>query len=216
MEQHPDILTYLNKHFPTLDKDLKEYLSVIGGLKKIPAGEVLLKQGQYIRFTVLVLEGRIKLYREGEEQGEFFMYYLEPGDACAISMICIASGKESEVMAKAVEESVVLMIPVQHMELLMKDYKSWYRFVIESYRRRFEEVLTVLDSTVFKSMDERLLSYIREQSRQLNTRQLKLTHQEIATDINSSREVISRLLKKMEQKGLVKLNRNYIEVLPAD
>jgi CRP/FNR family transcriptional regulator len=95
----------------------------------------------------------------------------------------------------------------------MKDYKSWYQFVIESYRSRFEEVLNVLDSTVFKSMDERLLSYIREQSRQLRSRELKLTHQEIATDLNSSREVISRLLKKMEQKGLVKLNRSYIEVL---
>lgn len=213
MEQQPDILAYLKAHFPLLDNELQEHLSVIGSLKSVAAGEVLMKQGQYIKFTVLVLEGRIKLYREGEDLGEFFMYYLEPGDACAISMVCIAAGKESEVMAKAVEDSVVLMIPVQHMESLMKDYKSWYQFVIESYRSRFEEVLNVLDSTVFKSMDERLLSYIREQSRQLRSRELKLTHQEIATDLNSSREVISRLLKKMEQKGLVKLNRSYIEVL---
>lgn len=213
MDQKADILNYLTRRFPTLDRRLQEHLSVVGLLKEVTAGTVLMKQGQYIKYTMLVLEGRIKLYREGEEAGEFFMYYLEPGDACAISMVCIASGKSSEVMAKAVEDAVVLMIPVQHMEVLMKDYKSWYQFVIESYRRRFEELLMVLDSTVFKSMDERLLNYIREQSRQLQTRELKLTHQEIASDLNSSREVISRLLKKMEQKGMVKLHRNYIAVL---
>lgn len=215
MDAKLDILSYLNAHFPVLDKALKDHLSEIGTLQEVPAGTVLLQQGQYIKYTVLVLEGRIKLYREGEDLGEFFMYYLEPGDACAISMVCVASGKASEVMAKAVEDSVVLMIPVHHMEALMKDYKSWYQFVIESYRRRFEEVLSVLDSTVFKNMDERLLSYIRSQATKLGTRELKLTHQEIATDLNSSREVVSRLLKKMEQKGIVKLNRNSIEVLPV-
>ncbi|NLR77270.1 Crp/Fnr family transcriptional regulator [Chitinophaga eiseniae] len=213
MDQKAAILRYLTRHFPMLDTHLQEHLSAVGLLKEVAAGTVLMKQGQYIKYTMLVLEGRIKLYREGEDAGEFFMYYLEPGDACAISMVCIASGKSSEVMAKAIEDAVVLMIPVQHMEALMKDYKSWYQFVIESYRRRFEELLMVLDSTVFKSMDERLLNYIREQSRQLQTRELKLTHQEIASDLNSSREVISRLLKKMEQKGMVKLYRNYIAVL---
>ncbi|RBL91089.1 Crp/Fnr family transcriptional regulator [Chitinophaga flava] len=214
MDSKTDILQYLDTHFPTLDSDLKQHLSDIGAIKEVPAGMVLMQQGQPIRYTVLVLEGRLKLYREGEDIGEFFMYYLEPGDACAISMVCVASGKASEVMAKAVDDSVVLMIPVRYMEALMRDYKSWYQFVIESYRRRFEEVLNVLDSTVFKSMDERLLSYIRAQADKLGTHELKLTHQEIATDLNSSREVVSRLLKKMEQKGIVKLNRNYIEVLP--
>ncbi|QJB30838.1 Crp/Fnr family transcriptional regulator [Chitinophaga oryzae] len=215
MDAKSDILEYLNAHFPALDNALKAHLSEIGVLQAVPAGTVLMQQGQYIKYTVLVLEGRIKLYREGEDIGEFFMYYLEPGDACAISMVCVASGKASEVMAKAVEDSVVLMIPVRYMEALMKDYKSWYQFVIESYRRRFEEVLSVLDSTVFKNMDERLLSYIRSQATKLGTLELKLTHQEIATDLNSSREVVSRLLKKLEQKGIVKLNRNSIEVLPV-
>ncbi|WP_212003923.1 Crp/Fnr family transcriptional regulator [Chitinophaga sp. HK235] len=214
MDSKTDILQYLDTHFPTLDSELKQHLSDIGAIKEVPAGMVLMQQGQPIRYTVLVLEGRLKLYREGEDIGEFFMYYLEPGDACAISMVCVASGKASEVMAKAVDDSVVLMIPVRYMEALMRDYKSWYQFVIESYRRRFEEVLNVLDSTVFKNMDERLLSYIRAQADKLGTHELKLTHQEIATDLNSSREVVSRLLKKMEQKGIVRLNRNYIEVLP--
>ena len=213
MVQNESILNYLKTNFPTLDSQLQEYISTIAEIKEVPAGTVLMKQGQYVKYTLLVLEGRIKLYREGEDIGEFFMYYLEPGDACAISMVCIASGKASEVMAKTVEDSTVLMIPIEHMETLMKDFKSWYQFVIESYRRRFDEVLSVLDNVVFKSMDERLLSYIRGQKDKLGTNELKLTHQEIAVDLNSSREVISRLLKKMEQQGLVKLHRSYIEVL---
>lgn len=213
MVQNESILNYLKTNFPTLDSQLQEYISTIGEIKEVPAGTVLMKQGQYVKYTLLVLEGRIKLYREGEDIGEFFMYYLEPGDACAISMVCIASGKASEVMAKTVEDSTVLMIPIEHMETLMKDYKSWYQFVIESYRRRFDEVLSVLDNVVFKGMDERLLTYIRGQKEKLGTNELKLTHQEIAADLNSSREVISRLLKKMEQQGLLKLHRSYIEVL---
>ncbi|RFS27066.1 Crp/Fnr family transcriptional regulator [Chitinophaga silvatica] len=212
MAYNESIFNYLKTHFPALDSELQQHLATIGQMKEVAAGTVLMKQGQYLKYTMLVLEGRIKLYREGEDIGEFFMYYLEPGDACAISMVCVASGKASEVMAKAVEDSVVLMIPIEHMEMLMKDFKSWYQFVIESYRRRFDEVLSVLDNVVFKSMDQRLLTYLQNQQKKLGN-QLKLTHQEIAADLNTSREVISRLLKKMEQQGLVNLHRSYIEVV---
>jgi CRP/FNR family transcriptional regulator len=99
------------------------------------------------------------------------------------------------------------------MDDMMKQYKTWYYFVLETYRSRFEELLTVIDDVAFRSMDERLLVYLRKHSRQSNNREIRLSHSEIATDLNSSREVISRLLKKMEQRGLLILNRNYIEWL---
>ncbi|GAC1310120.1 MAG: Crp/Fnr family transcriptional regulator [Mucilaginibacter sp.] len=177
------------------------------------SGEVIMRTGQYIRSTVMIVEGRVKLYREGEDGGEFFMYYLEPGNACALSMICATKQETSQIMAKAIEDSTVLMVPIGLMDDMMKKYKTWYYFVLETYRSRYEELLVVIEQIAFKSMDERLLHYLASQYSKLHTRELKITHQEIALDLNSSREVISRLLKKMEQKKYLLLHRNYIEWL---
>jgi CRP/FNR family transcriptional regulator len=99
------------------------------------------------------------------------------------------------------------------MDALMKEYKSWYYFVLETYRSRFEEILTVVDAIAFKAMDERLDFYLNKQSQTLDTSTLTTTHQEIANDLSTSREVISRLLKKMEQSGKVALQRHHIELI---
>jgi CRP/FNR family transcriptional regulator len=153
------------------------------------------------------------LYREGDEGQEFFMYYLQPGNACALSLICATKQETSQIMAKAIEKTTVLVVPIALMDDLMKTYKTWYYFVLETYRNRFEELLNVIDNIAFKAMDERLEFYLDRQYTDLNTRELMITHSQIANDLNSSREVISRLLKKMEQKKLVILHRNHIEYL---
>jgi CRP/FNR family transcriptional regulator, anaerobic regulatory protein len=207
------ISDYINKLFPQFEPGLKEKLLSSCSLKSFNTGEVLLQTGQYFRSTMLVVEGRVKLYREGYEGEEFFMYYIEPGGACALSMICASKQETSEIMAKAVEDTVALLVPVTLMDELMRDYKTWYYFVIQTYRDRYEELLVLIDSIVFKGMDERLEFYLKNQYMKLGTNQLQVTHQEIANDLNSSREVISRLLKKMEQQHKLKLHRNSIEWL---
>jgi CRP/FNR family transcriptional regulator len=160
------------------------------------------------------LKGTVKIYRNDDEGGEFFMYHLNPGQACAISMVCAAQEEASQIAAVAVEDSTLLYVPLKMMEQWMAEYKSWYSFVITTYRNRFEELLTVIDQVAFRSMDERLEFYLKRQSKNSSLRTINLSHQQIASDLNSTREVISRLLKKMEQRGLVKLNRNYIELEP--
>jgi CRP/FNR family transcriptional regulator len=207
------ISQYINTVFPQFELVLKQLLAEVATLKTFAAGEMMMETGQYFKSTVLIVEGRAKLYRQGEEGGEFFMYYLEPGNACALSLICATKRETSEVMAKALEATTVLMIPIGMMDDLMKNYKTWYYFVLETYRSRFQELLEVIDGVTFKGLDERLMFYLGNQYKKLKTRQLSITHQEIATDLNSSREVISRLLKKMEQRGELSLQRNYIEWL---
>ncbi len=202
---------YVNQFFPQFEPALKEKLISDCSIKKFRTGEVLMSPGQYFRSTMLIVEGRVKLYRQGENGEEFFMYYIEPGGACALSMICAAKQETSEVMAKTVENTVALLIPIQLMDELMKDYKTWYYFVLETYRKRYEELLLLVDNIIFKSMDERLEFYLKQQHDKLNTRHLNITHQEIANDLSTSREVVSRLLKKMEQRGDILLHRNYIE-----
>jgi CRP/FNR family transcriptional regulator len=198
--------------FPMFDRELAEYLTEIAETKTFEEGAVLMKTGQYFRASMLIISGRVKLYREGEDGGEFFMYFLEGGNACALSMICATRNQTSEIMAVADEETEVLMIPIQHMDELMTRHKSWYYFVLETYRNRFEELLVVIDNIAFKNMDERLDWYLKRQEAKMG-KQLPLTHQQIANDLNSSREVISRLLKKMEKNQLLVLHRNSIEML---
>ena len=121
----------------------------------------------------------------------------------------MARNQSSTIMALAVEKTEVVMIPIQFMDVLMKQFTSWYHFVIETYRSRFEELLIVVDQIAFKNMDERLEWYLKQQAKSLGNN-LMLTHQQIANEINSSREVVSRLLKKMENNGLISMERNSI------
>jgi CRP/FNR family transcriptional regulator, anaerobic regulatory protein len=200
----------LMRFFPLFDKDLADFLAEIGEVRTFPEGEIMMKTGQFFKSSMLIVKGKVKLYREGDDGNEFFMYFLETGSACALSMICATRNQASEIMAVAVEETEVIMIPIQFMDKLMTTYKSWYYFVLETYRSRFEELLVVIDNIAFKNMDERLEWYLKQQAAQLG-RQLHLTHQQIANDLNSSREVISRLLKKMEKNQRLHLHRNHIE-----
>jgi CRP/FNR family transcriptional regulator len=207
------ILQYLNLYFPSFENGLKEIIATRGSLKVFEPGEQMMRPGQYFQSTLLIARGRVKLYREGDDGNEFFIYFLEQGNACALSMICATKHEKSQVLATALEETEVIAIPITLMDDLMKNHRSWYYFVLETYRSRFEELLTVIDSIAFKSMDERLEFYLNNQSQNLKTKELQLTHQQIADDLNSSREVISRLLKKMERDNKVALHRSSIELL---
>lgn len=201
------------KLFPQFEPELIEIIEKNAVQKTFAAGEVIMRTGQYIKSTALVLEGQIKIYRENQDGGEFLMYYLEPGQACAVSMICAMQTETSEITAIAEADSEVLLIPVQLMDDLMNQYKSWYQFVIQTYRSRFDELISVVDNIAFHNMDERLEFYLKRHVKNSGKNIIETSHQQIADDLNSSREVISRLLKKMEQRKLVKLNRNMIELL---
>ena len=203
----------LQQLLPNLEEGLYGEMVKHGTVLEIKAGETLLKVGQTIRSTMLILEGLVKLYREDNEGKEFFIYHLDAGQACSLSMVCAAKQETSEVLAKALTDATVLAIPLEYMDQWMSKYKSWYQFVITSYRNRFEELLKTIDAIAFTNMDERLEYYLKKQIEKLGNN-LKITHQEIANDLNSSREVISRLLKKMETKGWLTIHRNSIEWIP--
>ncbi|EKT3966339.1 Crp/Fnr family transcriptional regulator [Flavobacterium psychrophilum] len=203
----------LKKLFPSFSNALIEDINANAIDQSFVVGDVVMRTGQYIKNTILVLSGSIKIYREDADGGEFFMYYLQPGQACAISMICATKNEQSQIMAKVVEDTELVMVPLTLMNKWMMEHRSWYEFVIDTYRSRFEEVLEVVNSIAFKAMDERLEFYLKRHKDTCGCLNLKLSHQEIATDLNTSREVISRLLKKLEQRGVLKLQRNHIEFL---
>lgn len=200
--------------FPAfIDEDLRQQLNEECTIRRISAGTTLMEMGQYVKSIPLITEGRVKVFREDDDGHELFLYYLEPGDGCAMSFACTLHNQTSQVKAVAMEDTEFISVPVTLMPYWMSKYKSWYRFVIETYQARFEELLSALDSIAFQRMDERLVNYLKKNSEVLKTRVLKLSHQEVAYELNTSREVISRLLKKMEKEGYVALGRNRIELL---
>jgi CRP/FNR family transcriptional regulator len=203
----------IKKLFSSFSSSLIDDIEKNAVVQEFSSGHVIMRTGQYIRHTVLVLSGKIKIYREDDDGGEFFMYYLQPGQACAISMICATKNETSQIMAKVVEDVELVMVPLPLMDKWMMQHRSWYEFVIDTYRSRFEEVLEVVNSIAFRAMDERLEFYLKRHKDACGCSDLKLSHQEIATELNTSREVISRLLKKLEQRGAVLLHRNHIELL---
>jgi CRP/FNR family transcriptional regulator len=200
----------IHELFPQLEEGLYDEILKHGAVKEFPAGTTLLRTGQTIRSMLMVLDGVVKLYQESDEGHEFFIYHIQPGQACAVSMVCTYAQEKSQVTAKAVTDVTVLAIPLQYMDKWLAKYKSWHYFVIKTYRARYEELLKTVNEIAFKNMDKRLEFYLKNQVKQFG-RHVKLTHQDIATDLNSSREVISRLMKKMEKNGWIIIHRNSFE-----
>lgn len=204
----------LDAIFPSFEKELAQEIIQKAEMKVFKEDETLVKTGQYFRSILLIVDGLIKVYREDEQGNEFFVYYLQPGQACALSMKCQLRNETSQVMAKAVTETVVLMVPIGCMDEWMQKYKSWYHFVLDTYRNRIEELLQTIDDIAFRNMDERLLSYIKREHQVHNSSVLTLNHTAVAEELNSSREVVSRLMKKVSEKGLIRLLKNQqVEIL---
>jgi CRP/FNR family transcriptional regulator len=207
----------IRSSFPSFENGLLESLENNGEIKMFEQGENIVKTGQYFKSILLVIEGLIKVYREDEEGNEYFMYYLEPGQGCVFSMIHTGRPEKSAVMGKVVKDTSVIAVPLEYLNQWMQEYKTWYQFVLESYRKDFEKLLTTFDHTAFRSMDAKLLHYLRREQEVHKNNLILINKAEIARELNSSREVISRLMKKLAERGMIKvLKKQFIEIINLD
>jgi len=195
------------------EEGLKKELNQFAKTHHASAGEIIQDIDQPIDQIPLVIKGSIKILREDEEGNEIFLYYLEPGHACATSITCCMSGQRSTIRAIAEDDTEFLAIPVHYSDEWMLKYKTWKNFVMNTYAERFEELLKAIDQLAFKKMDERLSKYLHDKAALHDNSEIHISHQEIAYDLNTSREVISRLLKQLERIGSIKLGRNRIIIL---
>jgi len=201
--------------FQQFEPELIEEIEKEAVFKTVDTGDVLMRKGQYVKSIAFVLSGCIKIYRENEDGEEFFMYYISPGELCMGSVISTSLAPITEITAIAEVTTDLLMVAMPAMDNLMLKYKSCYQFVIQTYLRRLEDLAIVIDNIAFRNMDERLEFYLKRHAERNGKGVVELSHQQIADDLNSSREVISRLLKKMEQRNMIRLQRNMIELLPV-
>lgn len=196
-----------------LEPALIEEIKAVATLRTFQSGETIMDIGQYIRAMPLLLSGAIKIMREDEKEGELLLYYLEKGETCTMSIACCIGNKKSEIRAQAEMETTVAMIPNQYLNEWLAKYGSWRSFILNSYSSRMNEMLGAIDNLAFSKMEDRILIYLKEKVRLTDDRILTVTHQDIALDLNTSRVVVSRILKKLENEDKIVLLRNEIRVL---
>ncbi|MEM9053385.1 MAG: Crp/Fnr family transcriptional regulator [Bacteroidota bacterium] len=202
----------LSSRFETFEPVLLDEISKIGEVREVEPNTVVLRYGDPIRTTTLVLDGRLKVYREDDEGNEFLIYYVDAGSACAMSIMCAAMNEESKITVVTDTDTTLLSVPLEKNAKWLREFRSWDEFILGTYRKRFDELLNVLDNVAFRNMDQRIAHYLVRRS-QGEGEQLKVSHQEIARDLNTAREVISRLLKKLEQNGILELSRSTIKII---
>ena len=199
------------KIFPLLEKELVAEIINVSTLHELKTDQSILGEGDYIKSFPMVLEGCLRVVRLSDEGHELLLYYLNHGEICSMSLTCCMVIQKSNIKMIAEEDSVILTIPVDEPEKWMTEYKSWKEFMMNSYRHRFNELLDTIDSIAFMRLDERLLRFFEERFRSTGKTLFKGTHQDIADQLNTSREVISRLLRKLEIDNLIVTERNSVD-----
>jgi CRP/FNR family transcriptional regulator len=203
----------VQKRFPGFEIELVHDLVTVAEIKSFEKGEYIQRKGQYIRSILIIFDGLVKILRDNGSGNYFFMHYVRSGQAFPLTMIYGDRLEASEIAAVAFEKTVVIAIPLSCMDKWMKEYKSWYLYVFDTFRERVKELLKTIDNIVFLNMDERLVFYLKRHAEVLNSKNIPVTRTEIAREFNSSREVITRLLNKLAAKGKIKMHRHYIEII---
>ncbi|MGA0444883.1 MAG: Crp/Fnr family transcriptional regulator [Flavobacteriaceae bacterium] len=203
----------LNAIEPLFEPELISEINAVGKVSTHERGQIMIDLGEKIKYIPILLEGAIKIVREDENGDELLLYFVEFGNTCAMTLNCCIGNVSSEIRAICESDTRLIMIPVQYMDQWLSKYKSWRTFIFNNYQNRMVELLKAIDSITFKKLDQRLDQYLHEKANVSRKKELQITHLEIATDLNSSRVVISRLLKQMENEGTLQLGRNTIKLL---
>ncbi len=190
--------------------EIKEKLLKYGNVKTFSEGDTIQNENAYIKAIPIVMNGSVRVMRTDEEGREILLYYIKPGESCIMSFLGGIHEDTSKVKAIAEEKTDILFIPVEKVTELIKEFPEWLDYIFNLYHKRFEELLGVVNAVAFKKMDERLLNFIKRKSELTKSHTLYVTHEQLANELGTARVVVSRLLKQMEDEGLVELGRNKI------
>ncbi len=195
------------------DTKLVEQINLNGKVLRFKAGEVIIESGKYIKVVPFLLKGSIKISRVDSSGNEIFLYHIKAGQSCAVSLSTCLTDKISSIRAVAEETTEVMTISSDNAKKWFHEFQNWRLFVLNTMDARFDELLNTVDKIAFMNIEDRLLAFLYSKTKVLNTINLNITHQKIADELSTSREVISRNLKNLEKKNRVKLSRNKIELI---
>lgn len=205
------VLNDFREQYNFLEKKLLDEIRGKGVVKTFQSGETLIRDGQFISSFPLILKGLIRVSRTNQDGNELLLYYLREKEVCAMSLTCCMANMKSSIMAFAEEETEVILLPVALLDEWMCKYQTWKQFVMQSYQLRFRDLIETVDKLAFMKLDERLENFFKTRHSKSGETTFYGTHQYLALQLNTSREVISRLLKKLENEGKIELSRNFID-----
>ena len=205
------VLNDFRKQYNFLEKELLDEIRGKGVVKTFQSGETLIREGQFISSFPLILKGLIRVSRTNQDGNELLLYYLRENEVCAMSLTCCMANMKSSIMAYVEEKMEVIMLPVALLDEWMCKYQTWKQFVMQSYQLRFRDLIETVDTLAFMKLDERLENFFKTRHSKSGETTFYGTHQYLALQLNTSREVISRLLKKLENEGKIELSRNFID-----
>ena len=204
----------LKKHFSKkFDTELIDDIIKVGEYKSFKSGELLINIGAKMSYMPLILEGVLKIIRRKENGEEIVLYFLESGDTCAISFANCINRKQSIFKGIVEKDLEAIFIPVQYIDQWIIKHKSWRYYIIDSYHFRFLEMIDAVDSLAFMNLDERIIKYLIHKAQINNSCDLDITHLEIAHDLHTSRVVISRIIKQLNDEMKINSSRNKIRLL---
>lgn len=179
----------------------------------IPAGQVLLDFHKYIRNIPIILSGSVRVLSEDVDGKEMTLYLIKPGESCIMSILGAINDSSSLVKAVTLQETQVVFIKPEEAYNLIAENKEWFDFIMKLYQSRFEELVQQVGRLTFSSTEDRVLNLLTTRSRVLKSKILSITHQQIADEVGTAREVVSRSMKIMENKGMIKIFRGKVELM---
>lgn len=194
---------------PALIREIEEY----GNPQSYTEGDVIMDYGKYVRMMPIVVFGTLKVYRHDDQGKEILLYYLSSSESCSMAYNCCMEAKKSEVKAVADDQVELIAIPHEKLDEWLCKYPSWKNYIMRSFNERFIELLKSIESIAFHKLDERLVAYLKEKKRLSGSSVIKVSHYAIADELATSRVVISRLLKQLENEGKILLYRNEIKLM---
>lgn len=202
-----------NSYSYLFETDLLEEIAKVATLKTFEADDIVIDIGVRLKFIPLLMSGVLKVMREDKEGDDLFLYYLQKGETCAMTLSCCMDEAKSKVRAVAETPVSLCVIPKDKMGEWLGKYKGWQKFILQSYQNKLQKFIEAVDTIAFLNMDKRLSKYLKDKVAINGSPQILITHQEVANDLYTSRVVVSRLLKSLEKEGKIKLSRNQIEVI---
>jgi CRP/FNR family transcriptional regulator len=195
-----------------IEDELIQEIQKVGISKTARSGELIITPGSTSMYMPIVLEGLLSVVRQDGDANEILLYYLEGGETCAMSLACCIEGKRNDFKVTAEDNSVLWMIPMNYLDGWIQKYKSFRKYIFSSYQVRFNELLETIDSITFLKLQDRLYKFLLDKKEATRSYEVNMSHQEIANQMNTSRVVISRLLKQLEREGKIEQYRNRIEI----
>lgn len=188
-------------------------LHQFGIRKSYLAGDVILNENAQVNSIPIVTTGTLKVIRTEEDGREILLYYIKTGESCIMSFLGGMHNETSKVKAEVEEDAEILFLPMDKVSLFIKDYPQWLDYIFRLYHKRFEELLEIINAIAFKKVDERLLSLLHKKVELTGSHALSITHEQLANELGTARVVVSRLLKQLEESGVVQLGRNKISLV---